>query len=158
MAPRIPKETTTNIPLPVIDTREPDVFYEETPIPRPPEVGHIENMVWIGDKRIEIKPTKVRYQRDRTAAFYKALELYPLAQILQTDKGFFDTDRNGDKCVMDWLIAVVDDPKLIMDNYNSMDTELVEKLIEIFRRVNKIDEKEQKLKNMQEEGKGAKKN
>lgn len=43
---------------------------------------------------------------------------------------------------MDWLIAVVDDPKLIMDNYNSMDTELVEKLIEIFRRVNKIDEKE----------------
>ena len=38
---------------------------------------HPENTIMIGDKLIEIKPTKVRYQRDRTAAFYRILELYP---------------------------------------------------------------------------------
>ena len=53
------------------------------------------------------------------------------------------------KAVMDWLIAVFDDEALVLENYDSMDTGTVEQLLEIFRRVNRIDEKEQKQKNLQ---------
>ena len=77
------------------------------------------------------------------------LELYPLADILAMEAGAFGDDRDGDKAVMDWLIAVLDDEALVLENYDSMDTNTVEQLLEIFRRVNRIDEKEQKQKNLQ---------
>ena len=50
---------------------------------------------------------------------------------------------------MDWLIAVTDDPDLVTAHYDEMDTGTIEQLLTIFRRVNRIDEKEQKLKNLQ---------
>ena len=113
-----------------------------------PQVGSPENSIVIGDRLIEIKPTKLRYQRNRTAAFYKMLELYPLADILAMEAGAFGDDRDGDKAVMDWLIAVFDNEALVLEHYDSMDTSTVEQLLEIFRRVNRIDEKEQKQKNV----------
>ena len=76
------------------------------------------------------------------------LELYPLADILAMEAGAFGDDRDGDKAVMDWLIAVFDDEALVLENYDGMDTSTVEQLLEIFRRVNRIDEKEQKQKNV----------
>jgi hypothetical protein len=36
-----------------------------------PAVGSPENTIQIGEKLIEIKATKLKYQRNRTAAFYK---------------------------------------------------------------------------------------
>ena len=65
------------------------------------------------------------------------------------EAGAFGDDRDGDKAVMDWLIAVLDDEALVLENYDSMDTNTVEQLLDIFRRVNRIDEKEQKQKNLQ---------
>lgn len=113
-----------------------------------PQVGSPENSVVIGDQLIEIQPTKLKYQRNRTAAFYKILELYPLTDILAMESGSFGDDRDGDKAVMDWLIAVTDNEQLITEHYDSMDTGVIEQLLSIFRRVNKIDEKEQKQKNL----------
>ena len=113
-----------------------------------PQVGNPENSIVIGGKLIEIRPTRLRYQRNRTAAFYKMLELYPLADILAMEAGAFGDDRDGDKAVMDWLIAVFDDEALVLENYDSMDTGTIEQALEIFRRVNRIDDKEQKLKNL----------
>lgn len=113
-----------------------------------PQVGSPESTVVIGGQLIEIKPTKLRYQRNRTAAFYRMLELYPLADILAMDTGAFGDDRDGDKAVMDWLIAVTDNPKLITEHYDEMDTGVIEQILSIFRRVNRIDEKEAKQKNM----------
>ena len=131
------------------------------PLPAPeqtdkglPQIGSPENTVRIGDQLIEIKPTKLKYQRNRTAAFYRMLELYPLADILAMEAGAFGDDRDGDKALMDWLIAVTDDAELVRANYDSMDTGTVEQLLAIFRRVNRIDEKEQKQKNLQTAGKG----
>ena len=121
----------------------------EQPVRELPPVGCPENSVVIGRKLIEIKPTKLRYQRNRTAAFYRMLEMYPLTDILAMEAGAFGDSRDGDKAVMDWLIAVTDDEQLILENYDSMDTGLIEQLLEIFRRVNRIDEKEQKQKNLQ---------
>ena len=64
------------------------------------------------------------------------------------DTGAFGDDRDGDKAVMDWLIAVTDNPKLITEYYDEMDTGVIEQILSIFRRVNRIDEKEAKQKNM----------
>lgn len=119
-----------------------------------PQVGSPENSVIIGDTLVEIKPTRLRYQRNRTAAFYKILEIYPLADVLAMEAGAFGDDRDGDKALMDWLIAVTDDAELVRANYDAMDTGTVEQLLAIFRRVNKIDEKEQKQKNLRTTGKG----
>lgn len=112
-----------------------------------PKVGIPENTVKIGDKLIEIKPTKLKYQRNRTALFYKVLTMLPLPDILAMDAGSFGDDRDGDKCVMDFLIAATDDEQLILDNYDEMDTGTIETILTIYRRVNKIDEKEAKQKN-----------
>lgn len=69
------------------------------------------------------------------------------------DKGAFGDDRDGDKAVMDWLIAATDNETLITENYDGMDTDTIEKILSIFKRVNKIDEKKEKLKNMETERK-----
>ena len=120
-----------------------------------PKTNKPENTVIIGDKVIEIKPTKLKYQRNRTAAFYRLLEIYPLTDIMAMDAGSFGDERDGDKATMDWLIAATDDEQLILDNYDSIDTGTVEKILSIFKRLNKIDEKEEKRKNLEMERKGA---
>ena len=120
----------------------------EQPVRELPQVGSPENTVVIGDKLIEIQPTKLKYQRNRTAAFYKMLEMYPLTDILAMEAGAFGDERDGDKAVMDWLIAVTDDEALITEHYDSMDTGVVEQLLSIFRRINRIDEKEARQKNL----------
>lgn len=117
-----------------------------------PELGTPENTILIGDKLVEVKPTKLKYQRNRTASFYKVLELYPLAEVFAMQPGTFGDDRDGDKAVMDWLIAVLDDEKLVTENYDEMDTGTIERLISIYKRVNQIDEKEEKLKNLARAG------
>jgi len=114
-----------------------------------PAVGIPENTVRIGDQLIEIKTTKVKYQRNRTALFYKVLDNYSLVDVLGYDVGVFDPERDGDKCVMDWLIAATDNEQLIVDNYDDMDTETIERILDIFKRVNKIDEKDEKRKNLE---------
>lgn len=120
-----------------------------------PDVGSPENTVMIGGMPIEIKPTKLKYQRNRTAAFYRFLDMYPLTDIQAMEAGSFGDDRDGDKATMDWLIAATDNEQLVIENYDSMDTGTIEKILSIFKRVNRIDEKETKLKNMVKERKGA---
>lgn len=136
----------------------PDATMESKPLPDPttntkslPPVGNPENTVIIGGQPIEIKPTKVKYQRNRTAAFFRVIRTYPLVDILAMDVGSFGDDRDGDKAIMDWLIAVFDDEQLVLDHYDEMDTALIEKILKIFLRINKIDEKEENLKNLEKE-------
>ena len=127
----------------------------EMPMKEMPKIGNPENTVTIGGQLIEIKPTKLKYQRNRTALFYRILDLYPLPSVLAMEAGTFGDDRDGDKALMDWLIAVTDNEQLILDNYNEIDTETVETILSIFRRINKIDEKEAKQKNAEKERKEA---
>ena len=113
-----------------------------------PVLGIPENILTICGTQIEIKPTKLKYERNRTAAFYRMMDMYPLADILAMDTVIAGDDRDGDKCVMDWLIAVFDDEQFVLDHYDDMTVEDIEKALAIFRRINKIDEKEQKRKNL----------
>lgn len=114
-----------------------------------PQSGNPENTVMIGDKLIELKPTKLKYQRNRTAALYKLLDIYPLADVLAMEEGMFGDGRDGDKAVYDWLVAVTDDEELIREQYDNMSTDTIERLLAIFKRVNCIDEKEARQKKLQ---------
>ena len=114
-----------------------------------PGVGNPENTVMIGEMPVEIKPTKLKYHRNNVAAFYKIVDMVPLPDILSMNESAFGDGRDGDKALMDWLIAVTDNPDLVTAHYDEMDTGTIEQLLTIFRRVNRIDEKEQKLKNLQ---------
>lgn len=144
------------LPTPEFIENELPVEYTPSAVKEAPPVGKPENTVTIGNKTIEIKPTLFRYFRDNTASFYMLIEMYPLPIILNAEPGQFDPERSGDKCVMDWLIAVTDDPKLIIENYNKLDAKVVDTLLTIFRRVNDIDKREEKRKNLLEAGKEMK--
>lgn len=154
MAARVKKvpqanEVTKDIPNITNTTKEvPEVVAK---IKQPPQVGNPENTVKIGDTMVEIKPTKLRYQRDRTAAFYHILDVYPLIDIFAMDAGAFGDERDGDKCVLDWLVAVTDNPELVTAHYNDINTDTIERMVSIFKRVNRIDEKEEKRKNLQKQ-------
>lgn len=125
----------------------------EQPAKELPKIANPENTVTIGGQMIEIKPTKLKYQRNKTALFYKVLDMYPVADILAMDAGTFGDDRDGDKALMDWLIAVTDNPDLIIANYDEIDSGVVETLLSIYRRLNRVDEKEAKLKNAKKDRK-----
>lgn len=111
-----------------------------------PAIGVPENTVVIGGQMIEIKPMKLKYVRNRTAAFRHILEMYPLSDILAMENKFGD-GRDGDKALYDWLVAVTDNEDLIRENYNEIDTGVIYQLLAINRRIEKVDEMEAKLKN-----------
>lgn len=116
-----------------------------------PAIGVPENTVKIGERLIEIKPMKLKYVRNRTAAFRHILELYPLSDILAMENTFGD-GRDGDKALYDWLVAVTDDEELVRENYDEIDTDLIYRLLAIHRRIEKVDELEAKLKNAKTPG------
>lgn len=148
MAPR-KRTATVSKDLPSSEMEKKELPSSEMPVRLLPMVGVAENTVMIGGKPIEIKPTKLKYQRNRTAAFYRMIDMYPLMDIMAMEAGVFGDDRDGDKAIMDWLIAATDDEQLILDNYDSLDTETIERILLIFKRINRIDEKDEKLKNME---------
>ena len=129
----------------------PEVTESVTPLPQPsnkqlitPKIGDPANLVQFGDVEIELKPTKIRYQRDRTAAFYRMLKQMPLIDILALQDGILDPERSSDKMLFDWLIAVTDDAKVVTANYDNLDTETIYKILDIFCRLNHIPEDEKK--------------
>lgn len=133
----LPEETKTHKALPTHEDR----------IKELPPTYNPENVITVGKESIEIKPTKLKYQRDRTAAFYRVIDMYPLPDILAMDEGIIDPERDGDKAVFDWCIAATDNPKFVSRHYDEMDTEVIDRLLKIFKRLNKIDEKDEQAKN-----------
>lgn len=135
--------------MPATDIKEREMPKKEIQVKEMPQIGNPENTVKIGDELIEIKPMKLKYQRNRTGVFYHVLELYPLPDILAMGPKSFGDGRDGDKALLDWLIAATDREDLIWQYYNDLDTETIYKILTIFKRVNKIDEMEAKLKNVE---------
>lgn len=162
-------------PIPSVDDLQkdmPEVTENAKEIPQvtdavkeAPETGDPENTVYVGNTKFTIQPTLLKYQRDRTASFYHIVESYPLPDILAMNKGVFDPNRDGDKCMFDWLIAVLDhtdrDDKKgyeeliakIKANYDYMDSEFVDRCLTIFKKLNGITEKEDQAKNQATKGK-----
>ena len=88
--------------------------------------------------------------RNGTANFYKLIENVSLVDIMQLQSGAFgeEDDRDGDKAVMDWLIAATDDEEFVTEHYDDFDVEQILRILDIFKRVNKF-VKEDPSKNAQ---------
>ncbi len=148
----IPKETELNKEMPEESKLDKDL----------PPVVNPENVIRLGDQDIEIKPTKLLYQRNRTAAAYRILEIYPLPDVLAMEKGILDPERDGDSIVFDFLTAVFDnkpgaaDPEWsanrVREYYDSMTSEDIDRAVKIFKRLNHIEDKEEAAKNRAAKG------
>lgn len=140
----LPKYKDEAKPVPEVnEEQKPVPAHEEKVTPLPPE-GKPENMVQFGNKKIEIKPTLLKYQRDRTASFYRLLKQMPVVDLLALKDGVLDPNRSSDKMLFDWLIAVTDDPKLVAANYDRIDSETIHQMLEIFCRLNRIKDEDEK--------------
>ena len=109
-----------------------------------------ENCVMVGGKKIEIKPTKLKYFRNKAASAYGVIKAVPIHELLTYEAGVLDAKRDADALLYDFLVAAFDDPVLVRDNYNEMDADTVEKVIQIFGRLNHIDEKQEALRKNKE--------
>ena len=140
-------------PVPSTRQRKPKKPDVTQVIPEKPKFGNQDNMVLIGDDWFEIKPTKLFYMRNGTATFYHMIDTYPTPDIPVLNKGTVDPNRNGDKCLTDWLVAVTDNPDFVAEHINDFDGETIWQMLQIFKRLNHITEKEEALKKAQTQGK-----
>jgi hypothetical protein len=97
----------------------------------------------IGTQKIEIKPTKLKYFRNKAASAYGIIKAVPLHELLTYDKGVLDERRSADELLYDFLVAVFDDQTLVRDHYDDLDAETIDQIVKIFGRINHVDEKEE---------------
>lgn len=121
---------------------------ETTPEPSPnkeemPSELNEENCVVVNGKKIEIKPTKLKYFRNKGASAYGIIKAIPLHELLTYDKGVIDPKRDADQLLFDFLVAVFDDSSFVATNYNEMDADTIDRIVKIFGRINHVDEKEE---------------
>jgi hypothetical protein len=109
-----------------------------------------ENCVMVGDKKIEIKPTKLKYFRNKAASGYGIIKAVPLQELLTYGKGVLDEKRDADQLLYDFLVAAFDDSTFVRDNYDELDADTIDKIVKIFGRVNHIDEKEEQARKNKE--------
>ena len=147
MPKKIPEPSTEIKELPEVTEINKELPEVTDVVKDNPIVGDPNNTVFVDGIPFEIKPTKLKYHRDRTALFYHVLEKLPLPDILAADVGYFDDERDGDKCLFDFLIAIFDDEEFVKAHYNDMGSDTILKALEIFKRINGITEKEEQSKN-----------
>lgn len=102
-----------------------------------------ENCVMVGDQKIEIKPTKLKYFRNKAASAYGIIKAVPLHELLTYGEGVFDERRDADQLLYDFLVSVFDDVSIVRDHYDEFDAETIDRLVKIFGRINHVDEKEE---------------
>jgi len=121
-----------------------DIIPEATPQKeeKPSDVIE-ENCVTIGGQKIEIKPTKLKYFRNKAASAYGIIKAVPIHELLTFDKGQLDPTRNADQLLYDFLVATFDDSTFVRNNYDELDADVIDKIVKIFGRINHIDEKEE---------------
>lgn len=160
----LPSTTQPKPPaLPTSDVETPDVLPEaaiaepevlptavvQQPEELPKKMGE-ENDITIGGETIRIKATRLYYQRNGTAGFYRVLQQMPLIYIFNCPDDFFDPKRTPTKCLMDWVTAVTDNPDFTKKHFDDMTSEDIYHLLDLFLRLNKLEEMEEAaLKNRQ---------
>jgi len=102
-----------------------------------------ENCVLVNGQKIELKPTKLKYFRNKGASAYGIIKAVPLHELLTYGKGIIDENRDADQLLYDFLVAAFDDSSFVRDNYDDMDADMIDRIVKIFGRINHIDEKEE---------------
>lgn len=136
-------------------TPEESELKDETPDPSPeketmPSDENEENCVMVDGIKVEIKPTKLKYFRNKAASAFGIIKAVPLHELLTYDKGVLDPTRDADQLLYDFLVAVFDDSSFVRDHYDEIDADCVDKICKIFGRLNHIDEKEEKARKNRE--------
>lgn len=156
-APVDPKLIQSNVVVASMNREQPEETEmnreapEESKLNRePPEDFPKENCIKLGDDFIEIKPTKLKYFRNKMAASYSVLKIVPLNELLTYGKGVIDENRDADQLLFDFLVAVFDDVSIVRDHYEDMTADDVEQIFKIFGRLNHIDEKEEQQRKNRE--------
>ena len=142
-----PRKKAEGKPIPEVTQEVKELPDITQPIKEMPPLVSPENTIFINGKLVEIKPTKLFYYRNRTAMLYRAFDMFPVSDVIDAPVGRFDDERDGDKCFLDWLAAVFDDGEFAKEIYNDLDNETTYKILAIFKRVNRITEKEERQKN-----------
>lgn len=109
-----------------------------------------ENCITVDGIKVEIKPTKLKYFRNKGASAYGIIKAVPLYELLTYDKGVLDKTRDADQLLYDFLVAVFDDSSFVRDHYDNFDAETIEQILRIFGRLNHIDEKEEQARKNRE--------
>ena len=109
-----------------------------------------ENCVMVGEQKIELKPTKLKYFRNKAASAYGIIKAVPLHELLTYGKGVIDERRDADQLLYDFLVAAFDDSEFVRDNYDNMTAETIDAVCKIFGRLNHIDEKEEQARKNKE--------
>lgn len=110
---------------------------------RPPSILKKENVVIIDGIEFEIKPTKFKYARNMFTAYYNYIKKVPIPNFITLPEGTLDPNKSGDQILFDFLVAVFDDPYFVQDHYDNMDPDTIERIIEIYERINHIKEREE---------------
>ena len=137
-----PKEPELKNETPESTEEKKDVPEDPNEKDLPPELNE-ENCVEINGEKIEIKPTKLKYFRNKAASGYGIIKAVPVHELLTYGKGVLDPDRDADELVYDFLVAAFNDAPFVRKNYNEMDSEVLDRVCKIFGRINHIDEKEE---------------
>lgn len=109
-----------------------------------------ENCIEFNGQKIEIKPTKLKYFRNKAAAGYGVIKAVPIHTLLTYDKGVIDEERDADHVLFDFLVAAFDDSTFVRDNYDNFTPELIDNIVKIFGRINNIEEKEEQARKNRE--------
>ena len=147
---KVPRATKTKKPLPEETELNKKIPEESELTKEMPKIEHEENCIIIDGRLIEIKPTKLKYFRNKTASIYNILKAVPLNDFLAYEKGVFDKNRDSDQILFDFLVAVFDDGAFVTAHYDEMTSEDIETVLKIFSRLNHIDEKEEVAKKNRE--------
>lgn len=146
----VPKESEKKEeqPEPSVEKEEkPEASAEKT---EKPSDELEENCVMVGDKKIELKPTKLKYFRNKAASAYGIIKAVPLHELLTYGKGVIDETRDADQLLYDFLVAAFDDKDLVRENYDEFDADTIDRICKIFGRLNHIDEKEEQARKNRE--------
>lgn len=103
------------------------------------------NCIEVEGKLIEIEPTMLKYFRNNSVSFYHIIDTVPLPTIFQMTEE--NSGIDGDAMVLTFIAAVLDDKRLAKAIYEKLDAGQLLKLVEIFKRVNGIDTRENNSKN-----------
>lgn len=111
-----------------------------------PSVQDKSNCVVLNGKSYEILPTRTKYFRTQWANGHVLLKHYTLSEIFALTQERDGID--GDEAIYKFLVAVFDNEDLVKEVYDELDSEMLYRICDIFRRVNKIDEIEEHQKNL----------
>lgn len=134
-----------NVPRSAQDDPDSTPIAQQQTLDAPTKLELSNRVVICGQER-QIKSTRLKYFRNHTANFYHAFSQFNIDVLLSAGQGeltTYDNDkRTGDKQILDYLIAIFDDPDFIHDHYNDIDIDTIERAHRIFMRINGFDQRQ----------------